>query len=130
MSVNNVFINSNSRDGDGSSEDFNFGMDNPRKIRITPPRQALKSFRVYWEVKKNKPEFVELRSFSQSPNVRCIDCGWKYNFDKSSHCPLCSSEKTYLLSHGSFLGSVFVYVGAGLFFLGFLVLIYKTILAQ
>ena len=128
--MNNIFINSISRVGDGNAENFYFGMSNSGKVRITPPAHTLIKYRVYLKYFYDKKKFTEIQVVSRKANVRCIDCGWKYNFDKTSACPVCESERTYLLSNGSFLGSLFIYASAGLFFIGLLVLTYKTILNQ
>ena len=34
---------------------------------------------------------------SRDPTVRCLGCGWKYEFNSSSLCPVCSSDRSRLL---------------------------------
>ena len=36
-------------------------------------------------------------SVSVDPSVRCLECGWRYAFNLSSNCPVCSSDRSRLL---------------------------------
>lgn len=31
---------------------------------------------------------------SKKPNLRCLSCGWKYNFSAIDRCPLCGVDKS------------------------------------
>jgi hypothetical protein len=39
----------------------------------------------------------EIMSVSAHPTVRCLECGWRYAFTLSSHCPVCRSDRARLL---------------------------------
>lgn len=69
----------------------------------------------------------EVESLSKNANVRCLDCGWKYNFTLTPNCPVCASERTYLLSNGTFLNSIFTIALVFAIFAGVLVLAYKAL---
>jgi hypothetical protein len=36
----------------------------------------------------------EILRVSKDPNLRCLECGWKYNFQLISQCPICRSERS------------------------------------
>lgn len=96
-------------------------------MRVTPLTHLVATFFVKVKIMKSATTKEVLPESSKRANVRCIECGWKYNFQATSQCPICASDKTYLLSNGSFLASaatISIIVAA---FCALIVLAYKTI---
>lgn len=129
MGILNIFIDPSSR-LNRSSGDFlqlkNSSSERER-IYITPFRHLLRSFSIKVLNKEVDLPRKELRARSRRANVRCIACGWKYNFHSAAQCPVCASDRTYLLSNGSFLASVVAISITVTVFCGLIVLAYKTI---
>ena len=128
MGIINIFITSNSRPGDpaGITNKENVENDSGR-IRITPPGHLFKTLLIRTKLRKtNKfPELVG--ALSRDANVRCLECGWKYNFQSTTQCPICTSERTYLLSNGTFLASALTISLVLALFCGVVVLAYRSI---
>jgi hypothetical protein len=89
---------------------------------------------VYHGSIRNIPKFIKLKFArepfsefvinSKEPTARCIDCGWKYNFQKTLTCPSCSSQSTIPLSAEDPLGSPITWIISILVLAGLLRLIY------
>lgn len=128
MGILNIFIDPSSRGNrsDGDFLELKKTYRKREKIYITPIRHLQKVFSI--KVLRRNVELPreELRSHSKQSNVRCLDCGWKYNFHSTPQCPVCTSDKTYLLSNGSFLASVATISLIVTAFCGLIVLAYKT----
>ena len=48
----------------------------------------------YFKLKRS--QYSEILKVSKEPNLRCLDCGWKYNLDRISYCPSCKSDRSRL----------------------------------
>ena len=111
MGLLNVFVNTNSRPMSGgksfpnSSEEHELG-----NLRLTPWRHLRNVFFNRIFSSRIPIPRSELRLLSKNANTRCLNCGWKYNFHLSPRCPICHSEKAYLLSRGSFLYGIVTYL--------------------
>jgi predicted Zn-ribbon and HTH transcriptional regulator len=40
----------------------------------------------------------EIMKVSRDPTVRCLECGWRYEFNLATKCPVCSSDRARLLT--------------------------------
>jgi hypothetical protein len=128
MGILNIFILSNSRPGDSVGGHENQSVENESgRIRITPPAHLFKTLLIKTKIRKidNFPEVVT--TLSRDANVRCLDCGWKYNFQSSTQCPICNSERTYLLSKGTFFAGALTIALIVITFCGILILAYRSI---
>ncbi len=128
MGINNIFVSTNSRPGDPirANNQADRGVDSSR-IRITPPRNLLKNFLIKARIKATPGSREEIMALSRKANVRCLECGWKYNLQFTNQCPICASERTYLLNNGTFFTSALTISAVIAFFCGFLILAYVTI---
>jgi hypothetical protein len=52
-----------------------------------------------WKLRNRKEHSPEFKAAITNPNLRCISCGCKYNFQKILICPKCSSDKSYFLEN-------------------------------
>lgn len=129
MGILNIFIDPSSRGNrsDGDFLELKKSFRKREKIYITPIRHLYEVFSIKVLQKKVDIPRAELRTHSKQANVRCIDCGWKYNFHSINQCPVCTSDKTYLLSNGSFLASVATISLIVAAFCGLIVIAYRTI---
>lgn len=125
MGIINVFITSISRPGEGSSTS-NLNSYKKSRIYLTPFRHQINILLVKAHVKKTRLPLSEVKSVSKESNVRCLDCGWKYNFNQANNCPNCLSEKTYLLSNGSFFSGFLVSLTSFSVFLILIILGFKN----
>ena len=50
-----------------------------------------------WKLQNQKAFTEEFRAAIADPTLRCLDCGCKYNFQKTITCPRCKSEKSFPL---------------------------------
>jgi hypothetical protein len=50
----------------------------------------LLKFRLHFDNRSGE----EILRVSKEPNLRCLDCGWKYNFQLILRCPICRSERS------------------------------------
>ena len=108
MGILNIFIDPSSRPNESSGDFLELKKNSCEKERIffTPYSHLSQNFSIKFLNKKIEIPREELKALSRRANVRCIDCRWKYNFLSINQCPICASDKTYLLSNGSFLASV------------------------
>ena len=97
------------------------------RFRMTPARHVVNTFLVRFGRNSAKVSKEEIRAHSKQANVRCLECGWKYNFHSTTQCPICASDRTYLLSNGFFLASVATISIIIAAFSGLIFLAYKTI---
>lgn len=69
-----------------------------RLMRITPPsyKGAIRNFfkRIYIRIRKDSFQDLLYKSFDS--NLRCLQCGWLYNLDRTSECPICGSDRSRL----------------------------------
>jgi hypothetical protein len=75
---------------------------------------------VYHGSIRNLPKFIRLKFAtdpssdfvinSKKPTARCIDCGWKFNFQKTVACPSCSGQHTIPLSDEDPLGNPITWI--------------------
>jgi DNA-directed RNA polymerase subunit RPC12/RpoP len=69
-----------------------------KKTALVVPsyKGAIKSTfkRIYLHLTPRKSE--EIMRVSKDPNLRCLECGWKYNLDRISACPICGSDRSRL----------------------------------
>lgn len=112
MGFLNIFSGGNSRPGEGLPGDYKFNMSRNRSLRVIPLNQAIDIFRIKHLNHRTTDTQISILSTSKNANVRCVDCGWKYNFQRVSLCPICFGERTYLLSDGIVLNSLVILVGA------------------
>jgi hypothetical protein len=128
MGIINIFISTNSRPGgSGNSGRFIDKDSSKERMRVTPLSHLFLSFLRKIRFKKPANPREELRSHSKGANVRCLDCGWKYNFHSAAQCPVCASDRTYLLSNGSFAAGVATFSLIMAVFCGMVILAYRTI---
>ena len=128
MGIINIFVTTNSRPGDGiGSANFKDDGLNSRRIKITPVRHLYQVLLIRLFRKSSAVPREKLLELSKGANVRCLDCGWKYNLHSITQCPLCTSERTYLLSNGSFLASIATISFIVTAFCGLIVIAYRTI---
>jgi hypothetical protein len=104
MGIVNIFITTVSRSaGIQSTRDLGNIQGPSGKIAITPPKHLVSTARRKYFPSSDIPSREELKKVSKNPNLRCLQCGWKYNFKEISICPICSSDRSYLLANGSFV---------------------------
>jgi hypothetical protein len=108
MGILNIFIDASSRPNESKGDFLDLAGNRPRskRIRITPISYLYGVFLIRAFRKKSALSHENIQVLSKGANVRCLDCGWKYNFQSTTQCPICTSEQTYLLSNGTFLASV------------------------
>jgi Zn finger protein HypA/HybF involved in hydrogenase expression len=107
MGIINIFVSTNSRPGASSvSGRFNNKDSGKERLRITPLSHLFMTLLIKMNFRQSSMPRKVVLVRSEGANVRCLDCGWKYNFHTTTQCPICSSDKTYLLSNGSFFASV------------------------
>jgi len=128
MGIINIFVSTNSRpDQNGSQFQISKVSSSTSRLYITPISHLLKVLKFRLFSRWSEPSRKAILKFSKKANVRCLDCGWKYDFTKISHCPICSSEKAYLLINGGFFsGFVVVSVMLTIFSL-VMIFVYKTL---
>jgi ribosomal protein S27E len=128
MGILNIFIFSNSRPGDpvkvNGRKDAEF---NPGRMKITSVGNFLKVLLIKMGKRKTIKSRKEIAALSSYANVRCLDCGWKYNVNSTTQCPICTSERTYLLSNGTFFASALTIALIVITFCGILILAYRSI---
>lgn len=128
MGILNIFIFSNSRPGDpvnvNGRKDAEF---NPGRMQITTIGNMLKVLLIKTGQRKTTKSRKEIAVLSSYANVRCLDCGWKYNFQSTTQCPICNSERTYLLSKGTFFAGALTIALIVITFCGILILAYRSI---
>jgi hypothetical protein len=84
-----------------------------KQFFVMSPRHRRFDFLI-WK-RKNKDLFTpEMREALAEPNLRCLECGCKYNFAKSTFCPRCKSDKSNLLEDESLFSDPLVLVSIGL----------------
>lgn len=129
MGILNIFIDTSSRPNESNGDFLQLkkGSLRSERIYITPIRHLHKVFSIKVLGKKLALHREDFQIHSKQANVRCIDCGWKYNFHSINQCPVCTSDKTYLLSNGSFLASVATISLIVSAFCGLIVLAYRAI---
>lgn len=129
MGILNIFIDPSSRPNESNGDflELKKSSRGREKIYITPILHLHKVFSIKVLRKNVELTREELRAHSKQANVRCMECGWKYNFHSTTQCPVCASDKTYLLSNGSFLASVATISIIVAAFCGLIVLAYRTI---
>ena len=80
---------------DNRRKDFQRLLSNNRLL-VPSYKGAFRNFPKVLKLKFGKmPDEIKLAS--DSPNLRCLNCGWKYNFKFSTTCPLCRSDRSRLL---------------------------------
>jgi hypothetical protein len=52
---------------------------------------------LFWKLKNQKDFSPEFTAALEDANLRCLDCGCKYNFQKITQCPRCNSDKSSIL---------------------------------
>lgn len=110
MGFLNIFSGGNSRPGEGLPGDYKFNLSRNRSLRVIPLNQAIEIFRIKHLSYGSADTRISILSGSKKANVCCVECSWKYNFQYFSKCPICFSEKTYLLSDGIVLNSLVILV--------------------
>lgn len=131
MGLLNVFVSTNSRPiSGGNSFSNSAGAREIGKLRIMPFKLIWKSFLNRLLPSRIQIPRSELLLSSKGANTRCLECGWKYNFHRSETCPVCKSDKAYLLARGSILHDLLtmLLVSLSLFLLIFLA--YRGIVNQ
>jgi hypothetical protein len=68
-----------------------------------------------WKLANKKYFTEEFKLDISSPSLRCLDCGCKYNFNKSAVCPKCKSDKSFQLDKEDPWSDPVVHVAIGLF---------------
>ena len=128
MGIINIFVTSNSRPGDpvkaNTRKDAEFSSS---RMQITTVGNLLRIVLIKLGQRKTEKTRKEIAALSSDANVRCLDCGWKYNFQSTTQCPICTSERTYLLSNGTFLTSALTISLVLTLSCGALVLVYRSI---
>ena len=129
MGILNIFIDPSSRPNKSSGDFLQLknSSSERERIYITPFRHLLRNFSIKVLIKEVDLPRKELRAHSRRANVRCIACGWKYNFYSAAQCPVCASDRTYLLSNGSFAAGVATFSLIIALFCGMVILAYQTI---
>ena len=129
MGILNILINTSSRPNESKGDFLDLAGKRPRskRIRITPISHLYGVFLIRVFRKKSALSHQKFKALSKGANVRCLDCGWKYNFQSTTHCPICTSERTYLLSNGTFLTSALTISLVLTLSCGALVLVYRSI---
>jgi hypothetical protein len=106
MGIINAFVSTNSRPDHTNSSDYDFNMGHRTTLHITPLKQVLRNLVIKLTRKGTDIPYKHISDASAHPNVRCLECGWRYDFKKSSGCPICTSERTYLLSNGTLFSGI------------------------
>ena len=129
MGILNIFIDPSSRTNDSKGDflELKRTQSRSKRIRVTPVRHLFRVFSIKALNKNADVNWAEFQALSKGANVRCLDCGWKYNFQSTTQCPICTSERTYLLSNGSFFTSVLTISLVVALLCGILILAYITI---
>lgn len=129
MGILNIFIDTSSRvnDSNGDFLDLKSTQSRTKRIRVMPIGHLCRVFLIKTLVKKTDVPRAEFQALSKGANVRCLDCGWKYNFQSTTHCPVCTSDRTYLLSNGTFLASALTISLVVALSCGILMLAYRAI---
>jgi hypothetical protein len=131
MGLLNIFVNTNSRPISGGNSFPNSAQQHDSgKLRVTP-------WKLFWNYFLNRlirsritiPQ-SELRAVSKDANTRCLNCGWKYNFQHSESCPICQSEKAYLLARGTFLYDLLTIIVVAIAMFSLVLLAYKNVINQ
>lgn len=129
MGILNIFMDPSSRPNQSNGDFLQLTKSSGKKERIyfTPFSHLLQIFSIKFLKNRIERPRDELRALSRRANVRCIDCGWKYNFLSINQCPVCASDRTYLLNNGSFLAGVATISIVITGFCGFIILAYRAI---
>ena len=131
MGLFNIFVNTNSRPI-SSGNPFANSVEHrePGKLLITPWRQVWRMSLKKILNSRNSISRAELKLYSKNSNTRCLDCGWKYNFNMSTCCPACQSEKAYLLTRGIFLNDLLSILLVFIAMFSLILLAYKSVINQ
>ena len=129
MGILNIFIDPSSRANESKGDflDVKSTQSRSKRIRVTPIRHLNRVFSIKALNKNAGVPRAELQALSKGANVRCLDCGWKYNFQSTTQCPICNSERTYLLSKGTFFAGALTIALIVITFSGILILAYRSI---
>ena len=128
MGIINIFVSTNSRPGASSvSGRFNNKDSGKERLRITPLSHLFMTLLIKMNFRQSSMPRKVVLVRSKGANVRCLDCGWKYNFLSINQCPVCASDRTYLLHNGSFLAGVATISIVITVFCGFVILAYRAI---
>jgi hypothetical protein len=129
MGILNIFIDPSSRANDSKGDflELKRTQSRSKRIRVTPVRDLYRVFSIKELNKNSEVHLAEFQALSKGANVRCLDCGWKYNFQSTTQCPICNSERTYLLSNGTFFAGALTIALIVIAFCGILILAYRSI---
>jgi hypothetical protein len=129
MGILNIFIDTSSRPNESKGDflDLKRSQSRSKRIRVTPIRHLYGVFSIKALNRNANVSWKGIQTLSKDANVRCLDCGWKYNFQSITQCPICTSERTYLLSNGTFLAGIATISLVTTIFCGFVILAYRAI---
>ncbi|MFM1974895.1 MAG: hypothetical protein RL524_882 [Actinomycetota bacterium] len=129
MGILNILINTSSRPNESNGDFLDLKGTQPlsKRIRVTPIRHLYKVFSIKVLSKNAYVARKEYQALSKGANVRCLDCGWKYNVNSTTQCPICTSERTYLLSNGTFFTGALTIALIVITFCGLLTFAYISI---
>jgi hypothetical protein len=69
---------------------------------------------LFWKLKNRKTLSLEFLTAIEKPNLRCLSCGCKYNFQKSVNCPKCKSDKSFSLDNETLFTDPVAHIVVGL----------------
>jgi hypothetical protein len=131
MGLLNIFVNTNSRPiSRGNSFPNSAQQHDLGKLRITPWKMLWGSFLNRIIRSRITIPHSELRAVSKDANTKCLNCGWKYNFQRTESCPICHSEKAYLLARGTFLYDFLTISVVAIAMFSLVLLAYKYVINQ